>query len=196
MSSVAAIPVKGLEEAKMRLSPMLSPENRAALTLSMLGRVLAALRESGEIDQIWVVSPDRQVLAEVRGYGSTPMLQRSSGLNPALEEVRRAVGSGASSLLILHADLPLLVGDEVRKILEAPGSAIAPDRRLSGTNALLLRPPRALPFLFGPRSYRAYVQEAAAGDVGLQRIDAPGLAFDLDTPPDLLEFHRLESVSP
>src|SRR5438876_397147 len=56
-----AVPVKALSRAKSRLAPVLSPLERAALSLAMLEDVLdAALAATGW--ETWVGSPDEAVL--------------------------------------------------------------------------------------------------------------------------------------
>ena len=191
----AVVPVKDLRGTKSRLTPVLDPSARAGLTLYMMGRVVSRLRDAG-VENVAVVSPDGTVLEEAGQRGATPLGQESRGLNPALDEGRRwAMGEGASSLLVLPADLPLLEADDVRSVLrEADGGAsvvISPDGARSGTNALLLRPPDALPFLFGRDSFEAHL--AAARDRGLEVsvCERPHLAFDLDTAGDLA---RLEGT--
>ena len=144
----AVVPVKDLQGTKSRLAPILDPGARAGLTLYMMGRVVAAIRSSG-VEDVCVVSPDRIVLNEAQRRGATPLVQESRGLNPALEEGRlRALEFGASTLLILPADLPLLDEDDVRAVLQAAEGhsvVISPDGAQSGTNALLTRPPGAMP---------------------------------------------------
>ena len=103
----AVVPVKDLAGTKSRLAPVLNPGARAGLTLYMMGRVVRALREAG-VGDVCVVSPDPIVLNEALGRAAVPLLQRSQGLNPALEEGRaRALAADASTLLVLPADLPL-----------------------------------------------------------------------------------------
>jgi 2-phospho-L-lactate guanylyltransferase len=98
------VPVKDLAGTKSRLAPVLNPGARAGLTLYMMGRVVRALREAG-VGDVCVVSPDPIVLNEALGRGAVPLLQRSQGLNPALEEGRaRALAADASTLLVLPAD--------------------------------------------------------------------------------------------
>nr|MBA2535653.1 2-phospho-L-lactate guanylyltransferase [Rubrobacter sp.] len=159
----AVVPVKDLRETKSRLAPILDPGARAGLTLYMMGRVVAAVREAG-IEDVCVVSPDAIVLDEAQRRGATPLVQESRGLNPALEEGRRrALDLGAQILLIFPADLPLLDPGDVRAVLQAadgPSVVISPDGVRSGTNTLLIRPPDALPFAFGPESFEAHLGAA------------------------------------
>ena len=191
MSLYAVVPVKDLAGAKSRLGPVLDPEGRAALTMSMMHNVLSALRDAG-VERTYVVSPDREVLQAVEAAGAVPLLQRSRGMNPALEEAReRAADDGATSLLVLPADLPLLRAPDVEAVVQAGSGgegrlvAVAPDAAGKGTNALLLSPPDALPFLFGPDSFGAHL--AAAREYGVQTriVERPNLGFDLDTADDL-----------
>ena len=195
MNVFAVVPVKDLWGTKSRLKPILNPGARAGLTVYMMGRVIAALSEA-RVEHVCVVSPDRVVLSQARERGATPLLQQSRGLNPALEEGRRrAMEEGASSLLVLPADLPLIEADDIRAILEetddetpAPPVVISPDGARSGTNALLLRPPDALPFAFGPGSFEAHLASARERGLEVRVSETSHLAFDLDTVDDLARF--------
>ena len=185
----AVVPVKDLRGTKSRLAPVLDPGARAGLTLYMMGRVVGAIREAG-IEDVCVVSPDRMVLEEAKRRGATPLLQESRGLNPALEEGRRrAMGLGASKLLVLPADLPLLDAEDVLAVLRETGGepsvVIAPDGARSGTNALLIQPPDVLPFAFGIGSFEAHVGAARSRGLDVRVCERSHLAFDLDTAGDL-----------
>ena len=195
MTVFAVVPVKELWRTKSRLEPILDPGARAGLTLYMMGRVISALRAAG-IEGVCVVSPDRIVLEEARKRGATPLRQESRGLNPALDEGRCwAMERGASALLVLPADLPLLDAGDVREVLdglgEGPSGVISPDGTHAGTNALLLRPPDALPFSFGPDSYQAHLRAARERGLDVRVRERPHLAFDLDTADD---FTRLKGM--
>ena len=196
MTLFAVVPVKDLVGTKSRLKPVLTPPGRAGLTVYMMKNVLAALREAG-VEHACVVSPDWLVLQMAEEAGATPLLQKSRGLNPALEEARKwAVDEGASALLVLPADLPLLCAPDVEAVLEAAAEAegslvvISPDAAGTGTNALLLRPPDALPFLFGPNSFEAHLNAAREQEIPAQVCERTRLAFDIDTADDLAQFHE------
>lgn len=200
MSVFAVVPVKDLTGTKSRLTPILNPAARAGLTLYMMGRVVAALRGTG-VENVGVVSPDWIVLGEARERGATPLRQESRGLNPALEEgCRWAMDHGASALLVLPADLPLLESQDVRAVLgemgEEPSVVISPDRAHTGTNALLLRPPDALPFAFGVGSYEAHERAARERGLDVRVCERPHLAFDLDTADDLARLKETEVQGP
>jgi 2-phospho-L-lactate guanylyltransferase len=195
----AVVPVKDLKGTKSRLAPILNPGARAGLTLYMMGRVVAAIGEAG-VEDVCVVSPDRIVLGEAKGRGAAPLLQESRGLNPALEEGRRrALELGARTLLVLPADLPLLDADDARAVLETAEGypvVISPDGARSGTNALLTRPPDALPFAFGPDSFEAHLEAARSRGLDVGVCERPHLAFDLDTAGDLARLRETGAARP
>lgn len=188
----ALIPVKELANAKSRLTPPFSGDERAALMLEMLGHVIAAAQASGELAHITVVSPDTAVLdfAAVRGVAT--LRQYTTGLNPALDEARAdALAHGAEAVLALHADLPRLDPADIAAMVcllpLLPAAVLAPDHTGSGTNALLLAPPDALPFLFGPDSFARHVAAAERINLSYAVARAPGVAGDVDTPDDVRE---------
>ena len=103
-TTTVAIPVRALEGAKSRLAPCSTP--RSATTWSRTccaWPVHAALATPG-VGDVFVVSPDPEVLAVAEAAGARPLPQRSRGLNPALQEAREAA-AGADRLLILPGDL-------------------------------------------------------------------------------------------
>jgi len=195
----AVVPVKELRGTKSRLAPILDPGARAGLTLYMMGRVIAAIKEAG-VEDVCVVSPDRLVLGEAQGRGASPLLQESRGLNPALEEGRRrTLELGASTLLVFPADLPLLEAEDVRAVLEAvegQSMVIAPDGARSGTNALLVHPADALPFAFGPDSFEAHLEAARGRGLDVRVCERSHLAFDLDTVGDLARLKKSGAARP
>jgi 2-phospho-L-lactate/phosphoenolpyruvate guanylyltransferase len=200
VSVFAVVPVKDLWGTKSRLKPILDPGARAGLTVYMMGRVVSALKRAG-IANVCVVSPDRIVLEEARERGATPLLQESRGLNPALEEGRGwAIGRGAPVLLVLPADLPLLDAEDVRAVLgcagEAPSVTIAPDGAHAGTNALMIQPPDALPFAFGPGSYERHLRAARERGLDVRVCERPHLSFDLDAAEDLARLDEREVQRP
>lgn len=188
----ALIPVKDLAHTKSRLTPPFTGSERAALTLDMLRHVIVAARESGMLERITVISPDPAVLALAREEGASALPQRTTGLNPALDEARAdAIARRAEAVLILAADLPHLQPGEIVGLMAAlpppPAAVIAPDYTGCGTNALLVAPPDALPFLFGVGSFALHVAAAAARGVSYAIVRAPGIAGDVDTPDDVRE---------
>lgn len=188
----ALIPVKGLASAKSRLTPPFSNDERAALTLAMLRHVVAAAQSSGVLARITVVSPDTAVLDVAEALGVVALRQRTVGLNPALDEARAdALLHGADAVLALHADLPRLDPADIVAMVALlpppPAAVLAPDYTGTGTNALLIAPPDALPFLFGPDSFARHRAAVEQWNLSAAIASAPGIAGDVDTPEDVRE---------
>src|SRR5215212_4287057 len=97
MSARAAIviPIRSLSDGKTRLSPVLDPAERSALTREMLQRVVRAALETVSRAEVVVISPDPDALAEVgRIDPSIRLLYQDPdqpGLNPALEQAAAKV---------------------------------------------------------------------------------------------------------
>ena len=177
--------VKSRLACKSRLAEWMSSDRRLSLVRAMLGHVVQTLRETPGVDRIAVVSPEHGDLAG----DVIALADPGRGLNYAMmhasAEARRR---GATRLLIVHADLPLLRSTEVATLIgaaESTGVAVAPDRAGSGTNALCLSSLSRFRFRFGPGSLRKHLAEAAMHGMPPVLVRSPGLAFDVDQMADL-----------
>jgi|SRR5579885_151050 len=196
MTYRALIPVKMLHQAKSRLASYLNEEARATLVLAMLQHVISILLESAQFERVSVVSADRKVLAQAQSWGAHAMLEERQGHNPALEAAALAeLTTGAETLLTISADLPLLQLHDVCNMIEQSRQydvVLAPSLDGTGTNALLARPPLALPYLFGPGSLQRYSMEAKQRAISFALYHSTGFALDIDTINDLEMFRRHE----
>jgi 2-phospho-L-lactate guanylyltransferase len=196
MNGLAAIvPFRGLEGGKQRLRPLFDERQRATLTRRMLASVIGALAGSGVVASIGVVTLDIQVELILTSFGSDVAMVTQSletpGLIGGLESgLAWARDQGMTELLVVSADLPLLTGSDLRHLVARDAAVvIAPDRHLTGTNALLLRLdslPGARPFRFkfGIESFARHAAEAERQGVETAIMLGAGTMFDLDTPDD------------
>ena len=199
MTYTALVPVKTLATAKSRLAPYVSQHQRESLVLDMLHHVLHVLLESSLLERVSVVSPDPRVLAQAKAWGAQALMEELKGHNSALQAAAlREQASGATAILTISADLPLLCTSDILALVEQSKQhqvVLGSSLDSSGTNALLVRPPLALPYLFGPDSLHHFLdasRQKHLSSVVLRRI---GLAFDLDTIGDLRELQVLRSES-
>jgi 2-phospho-L-lactate guanylyltransferase len=193
----AIVPAKTLEHAKTRLAQALSPAERQALSLAMLRDVLSALKRAENLDHVAVVTADAALAAAANALDVEVIPEQTTGQNEALAAgVAYARSQGASEVLIVSADLPLLCAETVEQLIEEARAwqeehdqlvLLAPSRDGTGTNALLQRPPGVIPLLFGVNSLPRHQQAAAALGVPVELMRARGLAFDVDVPADLVE---------
>jgi len=207
MSARAAIviPIRSLSDGKTRLSPVLDPAARAALTREMLERVVRASLETRSQADVIVISPDPDALADVGRIAPSIRLVLQDpgrpGLVPALDQAAQfARELGVSTVLILPADLPLVSSRDIDNLLrrDAP-VVIAPDRHRMGTNALMVRLDafgEPFVFQFGEGSFAKHQDEAARLGADAVTASSIGTSFDLDTPEDLAQLEALHAHAP
>jgi len=187
----ASLPVRSFGDGKRRLAEQLSAEQRRALIGRLLRGVVEALRESGVVAMISVVSGDEAVLRWAQHEQLVPLLEDERGLNGALRRSARwAQAVEADAHLVVLPDLPLLRADDVRAVVAAaPGRAVVacPDRWGTGTNMLLLQPPGAIGPAFGENSFSRHLDQARRAGLAVGTVDRPGTRWDLDTPGDLAD---------
>lgn len=188
---VIAVPMKSLSRAKSRLSPMLTPLERGALTLAMLEDVLdATLAVPGW--ESWVISPDEVVLEIAVRRGARPVPEAKTPLSAAVRQVESlAKEREADALAVLLGDVALVTPEALTAAFRTLGPVVlAPSSGGDGTNLLLRRPPSAIPARFGPESFRRHLELATARGLPAAVVDRPELGFDLDTPDDILRLLR------
>jgi FO synthase len=197
MTTWALVPVKPRTLCKMRLASVLSPAERVALTRALLHHVLSVLRASPGIEHIAIVSGERDQVAD----DVQLLLDGGADLNSSLESaVTRAIAAGATTVLIVPGDLPLLCASDVKRLLKGArraGVALAPDRHGSGTNALCMTLPARLRMQFGEDSFQKHCLQAARDGGEPVCVRSGGLAFDVDTAADWSWFahHRPRAKS-
>jgi 2-phospho-L-lactate guanylyltransferase len=197
MSIWAIIPVRPLEEGKSRLADALTPAERQNLNRTFFSQTLEVVGQAVGPDRILVVSRSKALLATAKAMGLHTLLETAPhGLNEALTQAATVAHTrGASAILSVSCDLPFLTAEDLKALLdtalEGDGLAIASDRAGTGTNALVMSPAGAIPYAYGPGSFAAHQQSAAAQRLVLNVVRRPGLSFDIDTPDD---FEQMEEI--
>ena len=174
--------------AKTRLASALDASVRSDLVIAMLRDVLASSSEVAFARHVVATESDtvRAIAAEA---GFDALAVPPDGMNDAADAALRAADrAGAPAVLLLAADLPLIAGSDLERMVEASESAavvIAPDRHGRGTNALLLAPPLVIAPAFGAKSFSAHRARATEAGARFALVNTPGLATDVDDADDL-----------
>ena len=181
------LPVKSLSEAKSRLEPLLTPLERAVLTLAMLEDVMDAAQQLTGWET-WIISPDEAVLEIAVRRKVTPIVEETPSLSAAMSQVdEEAAGRGVGSLAVLLPDTPFVTTAALTRALHTLGPVVlGPATDGTGTNLLIRRPPGVLAAQFGPDSYRRHLQKAAEAAIPTSVVELPEIGFDLDLPGDIL----------
>jgi len=183
-SSIAVvIPIKAFEQAKDRLSSVLSAEQRKLLARTTALGVIKSVQPAS----LFVVCDNLEVSQLATLHGANVVHQSQPGLNSAVQAGIDAAQS-FNRVMIVHSDLPL--PHRLRELLDSTVArntvTIVPDRHRDGTNVLII--PRDVGFKcqYGSKSFEAHKAEAAKLGLPIQIIDDDELALDIDTPDDLL----------
>ncbi len=185
----ALVPIKPFATAKSRLEGLLTRPECARLAEEMARDVLRALYTAPEISGIAILSTEPR-LAALAEVANARLYAEQAG-----EDYRTALGrvaadlesQGARRLLVVPADLPLLSSGDVQQLLAGhiSGVTVCPAAADGGTNGLLLSPPTAIPFLYGPASAQRHLAAAAAAGVAARSADITAFARDVDSPDDV-----------
>ena len=187
------IPIKDLENAKTRLAPALSPEERRGLFQAMAEDVLDAATSAAGLAGVLVLTNDPAANTLARRYGARVEGEPENvGQSEAVARAAGLVmGEGADGVLTLPADAPLATAAEIGSALARhprarPAMTIVPDHARRGSNCLILTPGDLIPLHFGHVSFAPHLAEAEKrGLAPLILDDLPGIALDVDTPGDL-----------
>jgi 2-phospho-L-lactate/phosphoenolpyruvate guanylyltransferase len=193
--NVVLVPIKALAWSKSRLSPLLSDSARHALSQAMLTDVVTSAQQAALVNRVVVVTSDPTLLALARRLGAVAVDEGyPRGINGAVTVgTDFCIAQGATALLVLLADLPLVTPAEIDSLFRQtngrPQVIVVPCKEGDGTNAVLRVPPLVVPpcFVGGP-SLQAYQTIAAQHGITCYVIQSPGMAFDLDSVEDLRKF--------
>lgn len=184
MSCWAIVPIKASDACKTRLRGSLSDADRRALAARMVRHVVETAGGSVAIDRVAIVGPERHGLDP-----AIPLIvDGEAGLNAALAGAFAvAAARGATRIVVLPGDLPLLTVDDVDRLADAArdGIGIAPDRAGTGTNGLALAVPSAFRLAFGEASFAAHHAEAGRIGMAARIVRSPTLALDVDDAESL-----------
>lgn len=186
------VPVKRLKNAKQRLAPVLTQEQRETLTRMMATDVIRAALAADGLAGVAVVTADAEVAALARQEGATVLAEESdSSLNAALTgATAKVLAWGATGMLILPGDVPLVRPSDIYEMLEGHGRhsaavTVAPAASDGGSNALACSPPDAISLYFGENSRERHCEAARHAGIKPRLLRLAGLALDIDRPSDL-----------
>ena len=183
----AIIPVSKFKNAKTRLSPFLSEEEREKLLKVMLQDVTDALKKY--VDKIFIISRDEDVLSYAESLNlDTIMEDENSNLNKALTQAMKYCKGKTRKILIVPSDVPLIGKTNIGMLIDASKSLdfiIVPSKG-GGTNMIIMKP-MAIHTKFEGFSYREHVQSAERKRLKPQVHDSFFMALDVNTAEDLGE---------
>lgn len=194
----AVIPVKQISQAKQRLSPLLSTEERRDFFSAMLEDVLSMMVKIDFFEKIILATNCPHAISIAGRHGITHFeTGPDDGLNQAAgETVNHLLENGIRDMFLIPGDIPLITEEEINSVLKAhpsaPSLTIIPSRDKLGSNCILLSPPSRMPLKFGPDSYFRHLEIAQTNGLKVNPMEFPGFGLDIDGPKDLFELLKAE----
>lgn len=183
----AIIPVTKFKNAKTRLSPFLSEEEREKLLKVMLRDVTDTLKK--HVDKIFIISRDQDVLDYAESLNVNAILENdNSNLNKALTQAMKLCKGKTKKIIIVPSDIPLIGKTNIKMLIDAGKSLdfiIVPSKG-GGTNMIIMKP-MAIHTKFEGFSYKKHVQTAERKKLNPQVHDSFFMALDVNTTEDLGE---------
>ena len=202
MKTFAILPIKRFENAKTRLSSILDTDDRIRLSLLMLEDTLQILSAVHSLSQLITVSADKRVGEIAVKYGANFLLEeKERGVNSAVALADSyCMKKAADATMVIPHDLPLLDSTDISKACELAENesrciVICPSLRYDGTNMLLRKPPSIIATFYDADSYNMHVRAAIRLGIPVKRLFSKALMHDIDTPEDVLEIIKEETVT-
>ena len=112
----AIIPVTTFKNAKTRLSPFLSAEERENLLKAMLRDVTDTLKK--HVDKIFIISRDEDVLSYAESLNVNTIQENdNSNLNKALTQAMKICKGKTRKVIIVPSDIPLIGKTNVQMLI-------------------------------------------------------------------------------
>jgi 2-phospho-L-lactate guanylyltransferase len=165
----------------------------------MLHDVLKSIASSDEIESTIVVTPEQEAVNLAKSFGFSTILEKEQrGVNFAVNIANEyCLNNGASSTIIIPADIPLIKPEDIKKIVNSSRNdqsvVIIPSKRMDGTNALLRSPPDVIKTSYDSSSYTVHKKYASEQKIPISILKLYSVMLDLDLQEDLKEFMDKES---
>ena len=183
----AIIPVTKFKNAKTRLSPFLSEDERENLLKAMLHDVTDALKK--HVDRIIIISRDEGVLSYAKTLNVDTILENeNSNLNKAMTQAMKYCKGKTRKIMIVPSDVPLIGKTNVKMVIDASKNLdfiIVPSKG-GGTNMIIMKP-MAIRTRYEGFSYKEHVNVAEKKKLNPQVHDSFFMALDVNTTEDLGE---------
>lgn len=190
MKTSVLIPVKSLAHGKSRLAKVLSDSHRELLIVLLFKRMVEMIKKSKNDVNIFVVSNDAVIIKLANTFHINHIYEKHPGHNRALTEAAKQLDP-AIPLLTISADLPFITEKDITALISLIGekdAVLVPSKEKTGTNAVLVKKPLLIPYLFGKQSFSKFTEILQGKSIAFTTFYSESLAFDIDTAQDLALF--------
>lgn len=164
-NTIAIIPVKKFTNSKLRLSNILTSNEREKLSYFMLCDVIKTMEEVDKIKEIIITTPMIQDI-DVSEFPKVKIFHdNSSDINVSLKNsINHCKKLDNDLILIIPSDIPLIEKRDFENIFHQKQKSrvqilISPSNRFDGTNLMLFDSNLDLKTYFGNNSFRKHKKE-------------------------------------
>lgn len=187
---ICIIPICSFEDAKSRLSVILSDTERVNLLKSMLKDIITAVEK--QVTEVIFVSRDRQVYEFAKELSVSYVTEENhedNHLNNALCDAINSVRSNFDDvdILIIPGDIPMIKEEHILSVKSSNADMVISPSRGGGTNLLCFNSDYDFEPLFGDMSYFRHLEEAYKMNMSINVVESFYLSLDVNTSQDLGE---------
>lgn len=175
----AVIPYKK-ENAKSRLSPVLTLGEREEFVELMLKDVISVLSEAG-VDKIDILTTS---IFGVADDIETNVIVSELGLNEVLNEYLSKI---SEPVMIIMADLPLVTTQHIDDIINSDADVTIVPGKGGGTNILYIKEPAKFHVKYYGSSFRTHCDIVNNMSQSVYVYDSFLASIDIDEPQDIVE---------
>lgn len=183
------LPVKHLQNSKIRLRDVLSDEQRCRFSYLLVMDTLQTLCSSMHVQGVTMISCDESLsLLAKKHHAEFLLTDKDSGYSKdAMDAITALSKNGIDKIAIIPTDLPQLSHHDLELLdnTHKEGVTLCVAEKDGGTNALVFTPPLAIPLLFGSDSFKKHQQAAKDRGISVNIVNAAGVQRDIDQPDDL-----------
>ena len=189
MKTAAIIPVKTFSKAKTRLG--LSQEKTEKICEIMLEEILHTLSISPHIDQVIIVTKDKNALEISKKFNVVSITDTDeSGVNNAVSLADDyLLKNQFEASIVFPQDIPYMKTQDIEFILKFKADSnfviVVPSRRFDGTNALVRMPVNIMKTHYDEDSYKIHMSTAKEITRDVSLVFVKRIMWDVDNLEDL-----------
>ena len=189
MKTAAIIPVKTFSKAKTRLG--LSQEKTEKICEIMLEEILHTLSISPHIDQVIIVTKDKNALEISKKFNVVSITDTDeSGVNNAVSLADDyLLKNQFEASIVFPQDIPYMKTQDIEFILKFKADSnfviVVPSRRFDGTNALVRMPVNIMKTHYDEDSYKIHMTTAKEITRDVSLVFVKRIMWDVDNLEDL-----------
>ena len=189
--NIVIVPFKNFKLAKSRLRNSFSDEITVGLVECMLKDVLTEVKQSTLPDKKFLLTMDDKAIELANEIGISVIKEKiqiseSVSVDQASKDL---AANGATSILRLPGDIPLIKNQDIDNIIESfiktGHSILVPSASGKGTNAILRNPPEVIPSFFGANSLEKHIAALEKKSIKYSILRNENIELDIDCAEDL-----------